>query len=46
VKSFFVDMGIAASRLSTISYGEEMPVDTGSNAEAWAKNRRAHFSIK
>lgn len=46
VKSFFVDMGIAASRLSTISYGEEMPVDTGSNADAWAKNRRAHFSIK
>jgi len=45
-KSFLVDMGIAPSRLKTISYGEEMPVDTGSNQRAWAKNRRVHFSTE
>ncbi len=45
VKSFMVNLGIGASRLNTISYGEERPVDFGQNEEAWAKNRRAHFAI-
>lgn len=45
-KMFLVDLGIAASRLNTISFGEERPVDTGQNEEAWAKNRRAHFVIQ
>jgi len=45
-KAFLVDLGISPSRVTTISYGEEMPVDTGNNEEAWAKNRRAHFSIE
>ena len=44
-KSFLVDMGVAPGRLTTISYGEERPVDPGHNEEAWAKNRRAHFAI-
>lgn len=45
-KAFLVDLGIAPSRLATISYGEEMPVDPRATEEAWAKNRRAHFTIK
>ena len=45
-KSFLVDLGISDSRLTTISYGEERPVDTDSTEEAWAKNRRAHFVIR
>jgi peptidoglycan-associated lipoprotein len=45
-KSFLVDLGIADSRLTTISYGEEQPVDIGSSEDAWAKNRRAHFVIR
>lgn len=45
-KAFLVDLGIDDARLSTISYGEEQPVDSGSTEEAWAKNRRAHFVIK
>ena len=45
-RSFLVDLGIASSRLTTISYGEERPVDSGHNEEAWAKNRRAHFTIE
>lgn len=45
-KTFLVDMGVEASRLRTISYGEEMPIDTGKNEEAWAKNRRVHCTIE
>jgi len=44
-KSFLVDLGVEAYRISTVSYGEENPVDAGHNEEAWAKNRRAHFVI-
>lgn len=45
-KMFLQDLGVAASRMTTISYGEERPVDPGHNEEAWAKNRRAHFVIE
>jgi peptidoglycan-associated lipoprotein len=46
VKMFLVNLGIAASRMTTISYGEEKPVDMGNNEEAWAKNRRATFVLE
>ncbi|MCF8382144.1 MAG: peptidoglycan-associated lipoprotein Pal [Chlorobium sp.] len=45
-KEFMVRLGVAASRLETITYGEERPFDKGQNEEAWAKNRRAHFIVK
>jgi len=45
-KKYLVNLGIDASRLETVSYGEEKPVDSGHNEAAWAKNRRAHFVIK
>ncbi len=44
-KAFLVNLGIAGSRLTGISYGEERPEDPGHNEAAWAKNRRAHFTI-
>lgn len=44
-KNYLVSMGIDASRIMTISYGEERPLDPDSNEYAWAKNRRAHFEI-
>ena len=44
-KDFLSDLGIDPSRLSTISYGEERPVDPRRNEEAWAKNRRSHFKV-
>jgi peptidoglycan-associated lipoprotein len=44
-KRFLTDLGISVSRLTTVSYGEERPVDLRHNEEAWAKNRRAHFVI-
>ncbi len=41
VKSFLVNLGIDAERVTTVSYGEEKPLDSSSNERAWAKNRRA-----
>ena len=42
-KKYLVSLGIAAQRLSVISYGEEKPLDTRNSEEAWANNRRAEF---
>ena len=44
-KAFLVDLGIAVSRITTISYGEERPVCTQQDEECWAKNRRDNFVI-
>ena len=40
-KNFLISNGVAASRISVISYGKERPVATGSDEESWAQNRRA-----
>jgi peptidoglycan-associated lipoprotein len=45
IKTYLANAGIDPSRLQTISYGEERPIDPGHNEEAWAKNRRGHFRI-
>ncbi|MCJ7833768.1 MAG: peptidoglycan-associated lipoprotein Pal [Deltaproteobacteria bacterium] len=44
--NYLTSLGINANRISTISYGKEKPLDTGSNEAAWAKNRRVHFVLK
>jgi peptidoglycan-associated lipoprotein len=44
-RRYLVGLGVDASRLSTISYGEERPIDPRSTEDAWAQNRRAHFTI-
>ncbi|MFQ5561343.1 MAG: peptidoglycan-associated lipoprotein Pal [Nitrospinota bacterium] len=43
VKKYLMSLGISGERISTISYGEEMPLDLGHDEAAMAKNRRAHF---
>ena len=45
-RAFLIDLGIKESRLNSISYGEERPIDRGQTEEAWARNRRAHFVIE
>jgi peptidoglycan-associated lipoprotein len=44
-KAFLLDLGINASQLTTISYGEERPLCPLQTDECWAKNRRDHFVI-
>lgn len=46
VRNFLRGMGVPETQMSTISYGEEVPLVNESNQAAWAKNRRAHFSAK
>lgn len=46
VKGYLISRGVDSSRLITVSYGEERPVDPGHNEAAWRKNRRVHFVIK
>ena len=44
-KKYLLSLGIPTDRISSISYGEEKPLDAGHNEEAWTKNRRGHFVI-
>jgi peptidoglycan-associated lipoprotein len=46
VKDYLVTLGNAPDRLSTISYGEELPVCGVDSEECWRKNRRAHFVVR
>lgn len=43
VKTYMTSLGVASSRLTIISYGEEKPIDTSDSEQAYAKNRRANF---
>src|SRR5215470_6998430 len=38
VKTYIVGLGADGTKLTTVSYGEERPVDPGHNEAAWAKN--------
>jgi len=40
-KNYLISLGVAANRLTTVSYGKERPIALGSNEQAWARNRRA-----
>lgn len=40
VKDYLVSLGVAPSRVRTISYGKERPVCVASNESCWQRNRR------
>src|SRR5262245_27930529 len=40
IKQYMINLGLPSSRMRTISYGEERPVDPAHSEEAWARNRR------
>jgi peptidoglycan-associated lipoprotein len=44
-RDYLLSRGIAASRLRTVSYGEDRPIDTNETAAGRARNRRAHLAI-
>ena len=44
--SYLKAKGVAAARMSTISYGKDRPTAQGSNEQAWAQNRNAITSIR
>ncbi len=45
VRNYLIALGIDPSRIRTVSYGKERPVDPGSTEDAWAKNRRGVTQI-
>jgi peptidoglycan-associated lipoprotein len=45
VKRYLTQHGIADSRITIISYGEEKPADPGHDEPSWSHNRRAEFVI-
>ena len=45
VQQYMTALGVSAARMTTISYGEEFPLDSGHDEGAWTRNRRAHFAI-
>jgi peptidoglycan-associated lipoprotein len=45
IRDYLVRLGIASSRLSTISYGEERPAAAGDDEASWARNRRGELVL-
>ena len=45
VRQYLTNFGIDASRLSTDTMGEDRPLDPGTTEAAYARNRRAEFTI-
>ena len=45
VREELIKLGVSAHRLQTVSFGAELPADSGSGESAWAKNRRAEFGV-
>jgi peptidoglycan-associated lipoprotein len=45
-RDYLISRGIAASRITTVTYGEDRPIDTNETAAGRARNRRAHLVIR
>lgn len=45
VRSYLARMGVDASRMKTVSYGESRPVSLERTEEAYAQNRRAEVKV-
>lgn len=45
VAALLVSRGVSAQSITTISYGSEIPLVPGNSEDAYAQNRRVHFSV-
>ena len=45
VVQYMLAHGVSSSRVKSVSYGEERPLDGRSSETAWSQNRRAEFRI-
>lgn len=45
VRDYLVGFGIDAGRITTATRGEDQPLDPGHDESAWARNRRAEFTV-
>ena len=44
-RAYLQNLGVSASQISAISYGEAYPLEAGHSERNWAQNRRAHFVL-
>lgn len=44
-RAYLVSLGVDGSRLQTVSYGKERPIDPRSTEDAWSMNRNATTTI-
>jgi peptidoglycan-associated lipoprotein len=45
-RDYLVARGVAAARVTTISYGKDRPTAMGDNEQAWAQNRNTITSVR
>ena len=45
VADFMQSQGVSISRIRVVSYGEERPLQQGSDERVWSQNRRCEFAI-
>lgn len=45
VAKYLVNLGVEPNQLSTITYGEEIPLAQGESESSFRENRRAHFAV-
>jgi peptidoglycan-associated lipoprotein len=45
-RDYLVARGVAAARISTISYGKDRPTALGDDEQAWAQNRNTITSVR
>jgi peptidoglycan-associated lipoprotein len=45
VRENLISQGVDGNRVQTVSFGLEMPADSGHDEAAWAKNRRAEIGV-
>ena len=46
IKAFLVSQGVTPSRLRSISYGKERPIDGRANEDGWSRNRNGYTEIR
>ncbi|MBI4517809.1 MAG: peptidoglycan-associated lipoprotein Pal [Deltaproteobacteria bacterium] len=44
-KDYLATLGVSSDRLTTISYGEELPICRDHDDACWERNRRVHFVV-
>lgn len=45
IKDYLIALGVESSRISTVSYGKERPLEFGHDDSVWGKNRRGNFVV-
>ena len=46
IRQYLYNLGVSASQLSTVSYGESRPAVNGTGETAWQLNRRGEFIVR